>query len=111
VAKCIFCDNDLTGETKPEHIVLNAQPRSRAPCAYSARLTAWQPAAAAFQSFAVLLFEPDTVAVRLRKMLIAPRATISSAAPSTPKSERKSKFSEICSSSTRARPRHERGKS
>ena len=24
MAKCIFCDNDLTGEAKPEHIVLNA---------------------------------------------------------------------------------------
>jgi hypothetical protein len=43
-----------------------------------------------------------SVAVRLRKILIAPRATISSAAPATLKSARKSKFSEICSSSTRA---------
>jgi hypothetical protein len=24
VAKCIFCDNDLTDDTKPEHILLNA---------------------------------------------------------------------------------------
>ena len=67
MAKCIFCDNDLT-----------------------ARLS---------QS---TMCSMRSVAIGLRKILIAPRATISSAAPSTPKSARKSKFSEICFSSTRA---------